>query len=170
MFLLGHFSSLWRSLWMASSCSGVSPAFCKLTEGTFCSIIPTINEDITQDWTHCWSLGYTISSGVLVLVFYWTLCYVDHHLPGPVIQWVFTLSHYFLIQPMHHQLALRETSVKGLTEVKAENIQCFPLIYQTSHLITNIYQVGQAWLPIGEAMITTDDFPVLKVPGNGFQA
>jgi len=35
-------------------------------------------------------------------------------------------------------------SVKGLAEVKIDNIQCSPLIYPTGHAITESYQIGQA--------------------------
>lgn len=34
--------------------------------------------------------------------------------------------------------------------------------------ITSVYQVDQAWVPFGEATLTTDDFLALNVPGNVF--
>lgn len=40
---------------------------------------------------------------------------------------------------------------------------------QSRHFVTEDYQVCQAWHPHGEFMLTTHDFPVLPVPGNGFQ-
>lgn len=47
-----------------------------------------------------------------------------------------------------------------------DNIYCSPLIYQASHFIAEISQVGQA-CALGESVLTTpDDFHVL---GNGFQ-
>ena len=53
---------------------------------------------------------------------------------------------------------------KGLTELQVDAIHCSSLIHWASHFIVEV-QVGQAWLPLGEAMLTTpDDFLVLHVP------
>lgn len=50
---------------------------------------------------------------------------------------------------------------------QVDNIRFFPLIYQASHFIIEVYEVGQAWVSYGEAMLTTpDDFLVLIVPEN----
>lgn len=60
-------------------------------------------------------------------------------------------------------------SVKGLPEVQVDNPHCPPLIYEASHFILEAYQVGQAWVPLGESMlIAPDDFLVLHVLLNGF--
>lgn len=60
--------------------------------------------------------------------------------------------------------------VKGLTEVQVDNICSTFLICQVTHVIVELYQVGQAGLPLGEAMLTTSDyFLVPNVPRNGFQ-
>ena len=59
-----------------------------------------------------------------------------------------------------------EDSVKGLTEEQVDNIHS-PLVYQASHFIVEVYQVGQARIPFGEAMLTTpDDFLVLMISEN----
>ena len=61
-------------------------------------------------------------------------------------------------------------SVKGPAEVQVDNIHCSPLVYQASHFIVEVYQVGQARIPFGEAMLTTPDkFLLLNAPGYGFQ-
>ena len=61
--------------------------------------------------------------------------------------------------------ALTGDSVKDPTEVQVDNIYWFPLIYQASRF-TVVCQIGQAWLPTGEAILTTlaDSF-VVHVPG-----
>ena len=48
-----------------------------------------------------------------------------------------------------------EYSVKSLAEVEVDNIHCSPLIYPASHAIVESYQIGQAWFPLGESMLTT---------------
>lgn len=61
-----------------------------------------------------------------------------------------------------------ENNVEILTEVGY--VHCSPLIHQPSHLILNVYQVGQTLLPLGESMLTTpNDFLVLHMSGNGFK-
>ena len=47
--------------------------------------------------------------------------------------------------------------VESLAEVKADNIHGSPLIYPASHAIVESYQIGQAWFPLGESMLTTPD-------------
>jgi len=91
------------------------------------------------------------------------------------VQTVFNPPHHLLIQPIHQQVLYEDLmgdSVKGPTVVQVDNSHCSPLICQASHFIIEIYQVGQARLPIGEAMLTTstpDDLLVLNAPENGFQ-
>ncbi|KAK4831590.1 hypothetical protein QYF61_018350 [Mycteria americana] len=46
--------------------------------------------------------------------------------------------------PYFHWLLYKDLmgdSVKGLTEVRVDNVHCSPLIYQASHFITEVYQV-----------------------------
>lgn len=58
-------------------------------------------------------------------------------------------------------------SAVSFTEVHADNIHCCPLIYQANQFFREVYQVGQAWLPLIEAMLNTlDEFFVSNVPGN----
>ena len=45
--------------------------------------------------------------------------------------------------------------VESLAEVEIDNIHCSPLIYPASHVIAESYQIGQAWFPLGESMLTT---------------
>lgn len=60
--------------------------------------------------------------------------------------------------------------IKGLTEVQADKTLCPPLIQELSQFTPDFYQVGQAWLPLGDAVLTTpNDFVTLTVPGDGFQ-
>ena len=47
--------------------------------------------------------------------------------------------------------------VESLAEVKVDSIHSSPLIYPASHVIVESYQIGQAWFPLGEAMLTTPD-------------
>ena len=47
--------------------------------------------------------------------------------------------------------------VKSLAEVELDNIHGSPLIYPASHAIVESYQIGQAWFPLGESMLTTPD-------------
>lgn len=62
-----------------------------------------------------------------------------------------------------------EDSTEGLPEVWVGNIHCSPLVYQASHSIMEVYQVGKAQLPLGEAMLTTTDHHhLVYVPENGF--
>lgn len=57
--------------------------------------------------------------------------------------------------------------VKGLTEIQADNTLCLPLIQEVSHFTTDMSQVGQAWLPLDDAMLTTpNDFLIFILPGN----
>lgn len=37
---------------------------------------------------------------------------------------------------------------QNLTKFKTNNTRCFPLIRQTSHFTTEIYQFGQTWFPL----------------------
>lgn len=48
-------------------------------------------------------------------------------------------------------------SIKVFTEVQVDNIQCSALIYHISQPIIEVYEVGQAWLTLGEAILTTPD-------------
>ena len=48
-------------------------------------------------------------------------------------------------------------SVKSLAEVEVDNIHCSPLIYSAGHPIIEGHQIGQAWFPLGESMLTTPD-------------
>ena len=65
---------------------------------------------------------------------------------------------------------LWKTVSKALLKSRQTIINCSSLIYQASHFIMGFYQVGQAWLCLGETMLTTsDDFHVLNVTGNGSQ-
>jgi len=75
------------------------------------------------------------------------LCPADHYPLGLAILPLFKPPHCLLIQPVHQQFLyedVMEDSVKGLTEVQVDNMQCSPLIYQASHYIIEFYQVGQA--------------------------
>ncbi|KAK4824875.1 hypothetical protein QYF61_021082 [Mycteria americana] len=127
-------------LWCISHSSQFA-VISKLAEGTLCSIIQIINEDVEQDWMQYRPLGYTAS--------YWPsarLQATDHHPLGPVIQTVSNPPRCLLSQPIHQQLLcgdLMGNSVKILTEVEVGNIHCSPLIQQASHLILKVYQVGQ---------------------------
>ena len=47
--------------------------------------------------------------------------------------------------------------VQSLAEVKVDNIHCSPFIYPASHAMVESYQIGQAWFPFGESMLTTRD-------------
>ena len=49
-------------------------------------------------------------------------------------------------------------SVESLAEVEVDNHHGSPLIYPASHVIVESYQIGQAWFPLGESMLTTPDF------------
>ena len=93
-----------------------------------------------------------------------------HHSLDGVIQPAFNLFHCPLMQPVLHQLTYEDltgSSVKSLTEVKVDNIHCFPLIHQASDFIIDGDKVGQACH--GESMLTTpDDLIVLHMPGNDF--
>ena len=121
-------------------CISHSFQFCviyKFAEGTLCPIIQNINEDVKQDQTPYWPLGYTTS--------YWPPtrpCATDHHPLGPAFQPVFNPPHRLLIQPTYQQFIyedLMEDSVKGLPEVQTDNIYCSPLVYQASHFILEVY-------------------------------
>ena len=45
--------------------------------------------------------------------------------------------------------------VESLAEVKVDNIHCSSFIYPASHAIVESYQIGQAWFPLGESVLTT---------------
>ena len=47
--------------------------------------------------------------------------------------------------------------VESLAEVKVDNIHDSPFVYPASHVIVESYQIGQAWFPLGESMLTTPD-------------
>ena len=47
--------------------------------------------------------------------------------------------------------------VESLAEVKVDNIHSSPFVYPASHVIVESYQIGQAWFPLGESMLTTPD-------------
>ena len=60
--------------------------------------------------------------------------------------------------------------VKSLVEVYVENIHCSPLIYPARHAIIESYQIGQAWFPLGESMLTTpDNFPFFHLLDDDLQ-
>lgn len=60
--------------------------------------------------------------------------------------------------------------VKSLPEVQVDNVHCSPHICQASHFVTEGGQVGQAKLPLGEAVLSPpSDFLVVHMPGNGSQ-
>ena len=48
-------------------------------------------------------------------------------------------------------------SVESLAEVEVDNIHGSPFVYPASHGIVGSYQIGQAWFPLGESMLTTPD-------------
>ena len=50
-----------------------------------------------------------------------------------------------------------EDSVISLAEVKVDHIPRSPLIYPGSHAIVESYQIGQAWFPLAESLLTTPD-------------
>lgn len=61
-------------------------------------------------------------------------------------------------------------NVESLAEIKTDNIHWAAdsiLMYQVSHLIAEVYEVGEAWLVLDGSMLTTPND--LHVPGNGFQ-
>ena len=47
--------------------------------------------------------------------------------------------------------------VESLAEVEVDNIHGSPFVYPDSHVIVESYQIGQAWFPLGESMLTTPD-------------
>ena len=47
--------------------------------------------------------------------------------------------------------------VESFAEVKVDNIYGSPFIYPASHVVVESYQIGQAWFPLGESMLTTPD-------------
>lgn len=76
---------------------------------------------------------------------------------SPAVQSVFSPPPCSLLQPILRQFAYRNLtgySVKHLTKTEIKNIHDSPLIHQGSHLITEYYQVGQAWLPHHKSMLT----------------
>ena len=97
------------------------------------------------------------------------LCATDHQPLGLAVQLVFNALHCLIIQLILQQLVYEDVmqdSVKGLTDVRVDNIHCSCLVYQASHLTAEVYQAGQAWVPLGEAMLTiSDDFLVIHVLG-----
>jgi len=61
-------------------------------------------------------------------------------------------------------------SVRGLAEMKADSVHCCPLTYPASGDITEGYQVGQAWFPLDESMLTTlDNLLLFQHPEDGIQ-
>lgn len=62
-------------------------------------------------------------------------------------------------------------SPRGLTEVQLDYVHCLSFIYQARYFTTQVYQVGQAWLPLDEWMlIIPNDFLFPLAHGNGFPA
>lgn len=56
------------------------------------------------------------------------------------------------------------------TKVQVDNICHSHFIYQASDFITEVYQVGQAWLSLSETMLdTSGDCLILNVPANCLQ-
>ena len=48
-------------------------------------------------------------------------------------------------------------SVKSLAETEVDNIHGSSLIYLASHFIVESYQIGQAWFPLSESVLTSPD-------------
>lgn len=97
-----------------------------------------------------------------------------HHCFLGGFQAVFSPPQGLLDQPICEHLAYEDlmgSSLRGLTEVQAGNVHCPSFICQVRHFITQVYQLGQAWLPLDEWMlIIPDDFLVPRVHGKGFPA
>lgn len=73
-------------------------------------------------------------------------CVADHNPLSLISQSVSNPPHCLLIQPVHQQFVYEDVmgySVKGLTDVPAENDHCSLLSYQDSHFVV-VYQVDQA--------------------------
>lgn len=49
--------------------------------------------------------------------------------------------------------------VKGFTEIKLDHAHSFPVIYVPGYILIKGYQVGQAQLSLGEAMLTAPNDP-----------
>lgn len=61
-------------------------------------------------------------------------------------------------------------TIKSIAEVNVVNTTAPTLIYEPSELNIEVYQAGQAELPLAESMLTTpDDLLALHVPGKAFQ-
>lgn len=70
----------------------------------------------------------------------------DHHLLvfWPCSQFLIHLTVYLSILQQLLCDNLIRNSANGLTEVQEDNIHCFPLIYQTTHFIIQVYQISRA--------------------------
>lgn len=75
-------------------------------------------------------------------------------------QFLLSLPHCPLIYPTLPQLAYGDVikdSVKNVAEVKVENTHCSSPIYPDCDDIIDVYQIGQAWFPLGESVLTAHD-------------
>ena len=84
----------------------------------------------------------------------------DDYPLSSAIQPVLNPPHWPLIQPTLPELPWEDVMgdrVESLAEVEVENIPGSPFVYPASHVIVESYQIGQAWFPLGESMLTTPD-------------
>lgn len=92
-----------------------------------------INKLFDHVWRR-WTDFYTLLTSE-VQCYPTRLCVVDHQSVGSAVQAVFSLSH----------SSISLWGSYGIHEVKADEIHYTSLIYQASHSIVHIYQVGQTY-------------------------
>ena len=51
--------------------------------------------------------------------------------------------------------------VKGFMEIKIHHLHCLSIIYSHGNILIKGYQLGQARLPLGEAMLTAPSDPLV---------
>ena len=173
-FLSAHFSSLSRSLWMAAQLCGVlvtCPSFVSSANLVRLHSVPSsrsLMKVLNRTGPSIYSWGPLLVTGLqldfvplITTLWAWPFSQFSIHVSVCMIS---------ICQQLIYE-DLTGHSVSGLPEVKTDPMHCSHLVCRASYFIVEVYQVGQAWLPCWESMLTSwSQLLVLHMPGKGLWA
>lgn len=150
-FLLTHLRSFWMAA-LPSTVTATPPSL--VSPANLLRLHSAPSSRGWTDWTQYWSLRNSASHCLQL---------------DPEIQPGFNPPHCVLTQSIHQRFFFNGSHHQR-SHWNAGNALCLPLIQEGGPFSTDVYQVGQAWLPHHDAMLTTpNDFVIFTLPGNYFQ-
>lgn len=166
-FLLAHFCSLLKFLWIAAqlSCvSDTSPQFCiicRVIKVIPCASILVIKEEVKQ---YCLYKvrGTPLVAGFQLRCFCWSQLFETGCSATPHCSFI----SYILLQFVCENV-IRD-SVKSITKIKKNNTCPSQLIHWASYRIIKSCRVGQVWFPLHSSILTTLSPLLLQMFWNSF--